>query len=275
MNENIKWIACAVAVVGLSIGAVVYRDKWWRDKPPTAAKPPAAVPAEPVAPALPDEPAVKHPLPPAETQEPLPPLDASDEPVQKTLTELMGAESVEKFVFSQDLVRHFVATIDNLSEPKVAARIRPLTPVPGKFAVDGTEDAPVLDASNYERYKPVVQAMTSIDSQKLVATYLRYYPLLQQSYEGLGHPPEYFNDRMIQVIDHLLETPEVRDPIRLTRPGMLYEFKDPKLESLSAGQKLLIRMGGENAAAVKAKLREIRGVLESKADKPVEEKSAP
>jgi hypothetical protein len=263
MNENVKWIACAVAVVGLSIGAVVYRDKWWRDRPPTSAKPPAAtaVPGEPVTPVVPEEPPIKHPLPPTETQEPLPPLESSDEPVQKTLADLMGAESVERFVFSQDLVRHFVATIDNLPEPKVAARIRPLTPVPGKFAVDGSEESPVLDASNYERYKPVVQAMTSIDTQRLVATYLRYYPLLQQSYENLGHPPQYFNDRLIQVIDHLLETPEVRDPIRLTRPGVQYEFADPKLESLSAGQKLLIRMGGENAAAVKTKLREIRGAV--------------
>ena len=260
MNENVKWVACAVAVVGLSIGAVVYRDKWWRDRPPTTDKPPAAAPAKPVTP-VPEEPPIKHPLPPTETQEPLPPLESSDEPLQKTLADLMGPESVERFVFSQDLVRHFVATIDNLPEPKVAARIRPLTPVPGKFAIDGSEEAPVLDASNYERYTPVVQAMTSIDTQRLVATYLRYYPLLQQSYEGLGHPPQYFNDRLIQVIDHLLETPEVRDPIRLTRPGVQYEFKDPKLEALSAGQKLLIRMGGENAAAVKTKVREIRAAV--------------
>jgi hypothetical protein len=261
MNENIKWIACAVAVVGLSIGAVVYRDQWWRDRPPAASKPPAAAPAQPVTSALPEEPPIKHPLPATETQEPLPPLESSDVPLREAMADLMGAQSVERFVFSQDLVRHFVATIDNLPEPKVAARIRPLTPVPGKFAVDGSEDAPVLDRANYARYQPVVQALTSIESERLVATYLRYYPLLQQSYEGLGHPPQYFNDRLIEVIDHLLETPEVRDPIALARPGVQYEFADPKLESLSAGQKLLIRMGSENATAVKAKLREIRGAV--------------
>jgi hypothetical protein len=188
-------------------------------------------------------------------------LESSDEQLQKTLADLMGAESVERFVFSQDLVRHFVATIDNLPEPKVAVRIRPLAPVPGKFSVEGSEESPVLDASNYERYKPVVQAMTSIDTQSLVASYQRYYPLFQQSYENLGHPPQYFNDRLIQVIDHLLETPEVQDPIQLRRPGVQYEFADAKLESLSAGQKLLIRMGNENAAAVKTKLREIRSAV--------------
>jgi hypothetical protein len=264
MNENVKWIACAVAVVGLAIGAVVYRDQWWRDKPPAAAKPPAATPADPVDTAAPEEPPIKHPLPASETQEPLPPLESSDEPIKNSMTELLGAESVERFVFSQDLARHFVATVDNLSEPKVAARIRPLTPVPGKFAVRGADDAPVLDPANYARYEPVVKAMTSIETERLVETYQRYYPLLQQSYEGLGHPPQYFNDRLIEVIDHLLETPEVRDPIALARPNVQYEFADPKLESLSAGQKLLIRMGGANATAVKAKLREIRGQLETK-----------
>jgi hypothetical protein len=42
---------------------------------------------------------------------------------------------------------------------------------------------------------------------------------------------------------------------------VLYEFADPKLESRSAGQKALIRMGRDNATAVKDKLRELRSVL--------------
>ncbi len=42
---------------------------------------------------------------------------------------------------------------------------------------------------------------------------------------------------------------------------MLYEFADPDLETRSAGQKMLLRMGRENAARVKAKLGEIRREL--------------
>jgi hypothetical protein len=40
-----------------------------------------------------------------------------------------------------------------------------------------------------------------------------------------------------------------------------YEFADPKVESLSAGQKALIRMGSDNAKVVKDKLRELRGEI--------------
>jgi hypothetical protein len=256
MNENFKWFAAAVAVVGLSIGAVIYIS--WKDQEAPPAKPVAAVPA-PVA--VPDDDTAKHPVPPSDAQEPLPPLNESDVPIQDALMDLFGKDSVERIFNPQDLVRHFVVSVDNLPEQKVAERIRPVKPVPGKFQVSGSEEAPVLDPANYERYKPMVQMIQAIDAKRLVASYARYYPLFQEAYESLGHPPKYFNDRLVEVIDHLLTTPDVLDPIVLARPNVQYEFADSKLESLAAGQKVLIRMGSANATAVKAKLRELRREL--------------
>ena len=88
--------------------------------------------------------------------------------------------------------------------------------------------------------------------------YRRFYPLFQKSYERLGYPNAYFNDRVVEIIDHLLETPEAETPTRLVRPHVLYEFEDSDLESLSSGQKLLIRMGSEHAAYIKRALRGLR-----------------
>ena len=133
--------------------------------------------------------------------------------------------------------------------------------MPGAFAVEGPEEAPTLDPANFERYKPLVQLIGAMDANQLVATYTRYYPLFQEAYESLGHPPEYFNDRVVEVIDHLLATPEIQGPIALARPSVLYEFADPQLESRSAGQKGLIRMGSDNARIVKEKLRVLRAAL--------------
>src|SRR5687767_8025975 len=107
MNENLKWIIPAAAVVGLSIGAIFYFYPSNRGAPPK----PVAVPVQP---ALPEEPAVKHPLPAPEIQEALPSLDDSDASAQGALTGLIGPASVEQFVITKDLVRHFVVTIDNL-----------------------------------------------------------------------------------------------------------------------------------------------------------------
>ena len=68
-------------------------------------------------------------------------------------------------------------------------------------------------------------------------------------------------DRVVEVIDHLLVTPEIEEPLRLIQPRVLYEFADPKLQKLSGGQKILLRMGPANLRKLKAKLREIRDGL--------------
>ena len=260
MNENIKYFAGAAAVVGLSVGAVIYISRH-PDAPPPE-KP--AVPVAEAPPVAPEEPAVKYPVAPSEVQEPLPSLNESDPLVWNALEELVGKESAHQFVMPKELVRHIVVSIDNLPEEKVAERLRPMIPTPGKFAVAGPEEAPMLDPANYGRYKPLVQLIRSTDTKSLIAIYSRYYPLFQEAYESLGHPPQYFNDRLIEVIDHLLATPELSGPIALAQPNVLYEFADPKLESSSAGQKVLIRMGSENARVVKDKLRELRGELVAK-----------
>jgi hypothetical protein len=257
MNENLKWIAAAVAVVGVSIGAILYFSP--REKTPPPDEPPVV--AAPAPPPVAEEPAVKHPVPVSDSAETLPPLDGSDLPLQQALSEVFGREPVEQFVIPEQLVRHIVVSIDNLPEQKLAERLRPLRAAPGTFAVTGSEEIPVLDPANYQRYQPLVRLFGSIETPRLIALYSRYYPLFQEAYENLGHPPEQFNDRLVQVIDHLLQAPELEDRVPLEQPGVLYQYADPKIEALSAGQKLLIRMGGENARAVKTKLREVRAEL--------------
>ena len=258
MNENIKWGAAAVAVVGLSIGAVVYFSGRDKSPPPEATQ--TVVDTPPPA-AAPEEPGIKHPVPAAAQPEALPALNDSDDTAQKALTDLIGKKPFEQMFIPDDLIRHIVVSVDNLPEQKVAEKIRAVRPVPGKFAVQGSEDAPVLDPANYERYKGVVALVTSTDTKQLLAAYTRYYPLFQEAYESLGHPPQYFNDRLVAVIDHLLATPDIKDPIRLVQPGVQYQYADPELEALSAGQKALLRMGNANATQVKAKLRELRAGL--------------
>jgi hypothetical protein len=260
MNENFKYIAAAVAVVGLTIGSVVYIYQGKKPKPVTPPAATAQLPPEPVEPAA-EEPAVKHPLPETAAPEALPALDDSSPSLQGAIAGVLGKEFTDKFVIQDQLIRHIVTSIDNLPEQKLAERIRPVKSVPGAFAAGGTVDAPILDSTNYERYKPLVQLIQTTDTQQLVAVYKRYYPLFQEAYANLGHPPEYFNDRLVQVIDHLLETPDVKGPVALTQPGLRYEYADASIESKSAGQKILIRMGSENAAVIKEKLRELRAAV--------------
>lgn len=255
IRENAKYIVAAVAVVGASIGAVIYISQRKPEAPPAPA--PVAAPK----PLPPEEPAVKYPVEAAPAAEPLPKLDESDAPMLSALAGLIGKVPAEKFVVPEGLVRKIVVTVDNLPNTKVAERLRPLKPVTGTFATSGPEDALTLDPANYDRYKPLVDLVRSLDDAQLMAVYKRYYPLFQDAYENLGHPPQYFNDRLVEVIDHLLATPDVDAPIKLAQPNVMYEFADPKLEALSAGQKVLIRMGSANAAVIKDKLKTLRAKL--------------
>jgi len=104
----------------------------------------------------------------------------------------------------------------------------------------------------------LVDIVAGTDAETIAATYRRFYPLFQKAYVEIGYPDGYFNDRVVEVIDHLLLTPEPGEPILLVRPLVLYQFADKELEALSSGQKLLIRMGGANAAEIKKVLQNLR-----------------
>ncbi|MEE9411600.1 MAG: DUF3014 domain-containing protein, partial [Methylococcales bacterium] len=118
-----------------------------------------------------------------------------------------------------------------------------------------------LQVNDFKRYLPLVKLTESVNVDQLVSIYIRFYPLFQQAYEELGYPSDYFNDRLIEVIDHLLSSPRVTQPIKLIRPRILYRYADPDLEKLSSGQKILIRMGPDNADRIKKQLRKVRELL--------------
>jgi hypothetical protein len=73
----------------------------------------------------------------------------------------------------------------------------------------------------------------------------------------------------VTIIDLLLSTPEPAEPIRLVRPLVLYKFADPELEALSGGQKLLIRMGDDNAAKIRQMLQAFRQLIVQPAEEVV------
>jgi hypothetical protein len=211
------------------------------------------------------EPAVSHPMPaPNAGPEALPALNESDALVQDSLKGVLGGPTIETLLVPQNIVRHIVVTVDNLPRHKLAVELRPVKATGGQSVVSTQGDLVVLSGANFDRYSTFVRAVQAADVKSLAAVYRRLYPLFQQAYEDLGYPGKYFNDRLVEVIDHLLETPEVAAPIPLEQPRVFYTYADSALEARSAGQKLLIRMGPANARIVKAKLRELRAEIVAK-----------
>ena len=146
------------------------------------------------------------------------------------------------------MVRRFVATIDNVPRQAVSMKVRSLQPVEGRFEAVRDGDAITIGTGNAARYASYVRALERVDAKQLAGVYLRFYPLFQQAYEELGYPKAYFNDRLVQAINHLLATPEIAGALALKQPKVLYEFEDPQLEALSAGQKAMLRIDRQRAA---------------------------
>lgn len=218
----------------------------------------AEAPPPPASTADQAEPEVKYPIDRPSDEKPLPALDTSDATLRNAMNTLIPDKSLVELLQVKDFVRHIVATVDNIPRQKIAQRLLPNKPVAGKFAVNGSGDSYTIDPGNSVRYAAYLRLLKAVDSEKAVALYVQYYPLFQQAYRDLGYPKGYFNDRLIEAIDHLLATPDVKGPIQLVRPKVLFQYADPEIEKLSAGQKTLIRSGTDNAAQIKTKLREIR-----------------
>lgn len=236
-----KWILGGIAVVAIAAGAW-----YWFSHRGKEAEAPA-----PAAPPVAAEPEIKNPI--VVPDEIDPNLSATEQ-----VSTLIGTPRFESMFVPDDFVRKVVVTVDSLARQDVAQRMNPAKPLGGSFVTTESDASVVLGAANFARYTPWIELVDSLDPAGTAALYKRLYPQFQKAYEDLGNPDGYFNDRVIEVIDHLLAAPDAPATITLVRPNVFYEFADPKLESESAGRKLLLRMGPGNAASVKAKLREIR-----------------
>lgn len=191
----------------------------------------------------------------------LPDLNASDSDVKDGLVKLLGRKGRPPFLILESMIRRFVATVDNLPRQHAPTRLWPVRAVAKSFVVRTSDTGTVIDQANFARYATYIDAMEAVYVPGLVDSYVHFYPLFQQAYRELGYPNGYFNNRLIEALDDMLGAPEPAQPVALVHPKVLYEFADPEFEELSAGRKIMIRIGSRNEARAKLVLRSIRAEL--------------
>ncbi|MEO8566243.1 MAG: DUF3014 domain-containing protein [Betaproteobacteria bacterium] len=262
-GTRLVWVVLALLV----LGALAY-FLWQKNQQTEATSPSPAAPAAAVPQAAEAPPAVNHPIEQARATVPLsveqkllPALMVSDTTMQNALADLFGSAALGRIFYEDAIVHRFVTTVDNLPRKTLPPRYLPVKPPGGAFVTAGSDEALTIGADNAARYAPYVRLVDAVDAKTLAGIYVHFYPLLQEDYRALGYPSGYFNDRLVQAIDDLLAAPDITQPAALTQPKVLYVYADPELESRSAGQKIMMRMGSENAARLKAKLREIRAEI--------------
>jgi len=260
------WVLGVVVVGGA--GTWLFRDQL-QHLANGVAVPEQSAPTSAVAapkPAATQEPApspIKHPLDSEAAADPaLPNLADSDAAAWSTLSELFKGEGALTALLRDHLIQRLVTQVDNLDKASVPSAALAFRPLPGNVQVEAGEGGERIAAVNAARYAPYVQAFTTLDPAAAAQAYKRFYPLIQQAYVDLGRPDGYFNDRVVTVIDHLLDTPELAQAPLLQRDERgRYRFVDATLQSRSIGQKALLRMDVAQVRAVKQQLRAIRGAI--------------
>lgn len=268
MKRSTVAIAAAAAASVALLAAAFYL--WRKDATvPAVAFTPAPAAAAPSAPPL--------AAPEAQVRYPIEATLAASAPsarfdLQAEMSDLFGLRTVQSLFRLDEFSRRLAATVDNLGRSSASASVWPMQPASGRFTVEERDGSVFIGTDNGLRYAPYVLLLETVNLQQAAALYARIYPSLQKSYEELGYPKGYFNDRLVEVIDLLLATPEtdaplqvrmppINGPVRPARPWVLYEFADPSLEALSSGQKVLLRMGVINERRVKARLAEFRRLV--------------
>ena len=183
----------------------------------------------------------------------------SDDTVDTILSSFIGKERLESLFFADDLVRRFVVMVNNGADTKLPSDSALAHPMEGDMRVSQGTDNLTLSSENFARYAAYIDLLKGMDERKLVDVYARHYPLFQKSYQDLG-VRGYFNDRLVAFIDKTLAEQDPTPPITLVKDGY-YKFTDPGLEALSFSKKALIRIGPENAALVKEKLKVLRQLI--------------
>ncbi|MEP1470382.1 MAG: DUF3014 domain-containing protein [Halieaceae bacterium] len=264
---NPMLILGAIALIGIIIVVFLFSG----NEPEPAAPEPAPVVVAPEP--EPEEPAPAADIPepePEPQQEPevaeVPPepplaLENSDEPVREELSQASSSELFTDPLANADLLQRGTGLIDGLSRGLVLNKVLPVAAPKGSFKTVNVDELEYIDPTSYARYDGHAQAIADLNTDKLVATFHTFRPLLEQSYAGLGYKPDDFDNALIRALDRVIATPELQGDVAVKKKEAIYVFADPALEQLSPLQKQLLRMGPENLAMVKAQARALRSAL--------------
>jgi hypothetical protein len=196
--------------------------------------------------------------PPApESASPLPDLDTSDAFVRALVGALSKRPELVVWLANEDLVRRFVAAVDNVAEGRSPRTHLAFLGPAGDFPVVGEGPTLHADPRGERRYTALAVTVASLDVEGSVRAYNRLEPLFEAAYVDLGHPEGGFGGRLTQAIAELLAVPFVSGSPGLTAHVFSYRYTDPELEELSEAQKHLLRMAPRNVRAVQSKLREL------------------
>jgi hypothetical protein len=257
MEEKKKVIlagASILIVIALVVAAYLL---FFRDGTPAETEPPESDPV--VAEQTADETLPEEAPEPSEVLDVS--LDESDELIREMVAGLSTHPELARWLMTDDLIRRFVAAVDNIASGESPRSHMGFLQFPDKFSVIEKDGVLYMDPAGYARYDAVAAVFASLPVPESMDLYRRLAPVIQEAYSNLGYPGVDFDTTLMRAIEELLEVPVVNEDVVLEEKLRSYGMADARLEGMSQAQKHLFRMGPRNVGRIKTKLRELRSGL--------------
>jgi len=188
-------------------------------------------------------------------------LQASDQRIYSTLAEFSQQTAAVRALLHDDMLRNTVVFVENFSKGYFISKFSPMTAPEKKFTSRRQGRNLIIDPRSYQRYDDYADYIYSVDSKAFVQYYLSLKPSIDDFYAEIARPNTTFDDALDKAIAVVMATPVIYKEIEVNSPSVMYLYNDPALENLNDAQKLLLRMGPQNLAKIKHKLRSIQAEL--------------
>jgi hypothetical protein len=139
--------------------------------------------------------------------EPLPPLEASDGWVRVEAAGVSTKPAYEKWLEVDDLVRRFVAAVDEIALGQSPRAHVPFLRPSGPFRATDREGSLVTAPRSFRRYDALAEVVASVDAGLCAELYRRAAPLIGEAFADLGYPDVAFDERLREALALLLATP--------------------------------------------------------------------
>ena len=195
------------------------------------------------------------PPPPVVTEE------TADSYAREIIDSINGGKALKQFVAGNYVVERTVAIVDALRRGEVPYKLLPVGKPASAFPISDDGLRVTMDPAGFARYDAFANWVNSLDVDAIIATFNDYESLATAALANMGVNDFDIRGAALAATTQILATPSLPDGAELMRNEANWVYMDPELESLTALQKQVLRMGPENAELVQQKARELRGAL--------------
>ncbi len=192
----------------------------------------------------------------------LPTLNLSDAFVLTRLGALETGARLLELLSSEELIRRFVVFVENVSQGSLPQLEYPVRRLQQPMAVREVDaNLYEMQTVSYQRYTPLIDALTAVEPEQALAIYRVLKPLFQEAFAEIGYPNRNFDEVVVRAIDNVLNAQTAEGPFQLVKPKVMYVYADASIESMTPVEKQLLRMGPQNAEKLKVALAQYREAL--------------